>query len=74
MAKKEVDFLVQVSGDLAYPIAIWIDDEVNQIHKIESVKGVLKVYLGSTLPLRVMIDPRYNVQEIADEIEEVLGE
>lgn len=69
MAKPKVKVLVNVTKDPVLPIEVWVNDlhqATVDIVDIEGVRGVS--YMFDSLPIRVMIDKRYDVKEIADEI------
>jgi hypothetical protein len=72
MAQKTQDVLVLVVGNHVEPINIWLDNPTEVISDILSIEGVLTCSTINAPPLRVMVDPRYNTQEVAEEIETLL--
>jgi hypothetical protein len=72
MAQKKQDILVLIVSNQVEPINIWLDKPTEVISDILSVEGVKTCSASSGGPLRVMVDPRYDIQEVAEEIETLL--
>jgi hypothetical protein len=64
--------LVLVVGNQIEPINIWLNKPTEVISDVLSIEGVLTCRASSGGPLRVMVDPRYDIQEVAEEIETLL--
>ncbi len=80
MAKPKMKVLVEITGDLAYPILVWIDSPKEVMDDIARVEGVSHIHLPvGNDRLQVRVNRRYDVQEVAEEIlglltDEVEGE
>lgn len=73
MAKPKQKVLVVVLTPMnPEPIQVWIDNPGEVLQDIRSIEGVIGCRACTDGPIRVSIDKRYDAQEIADEIEELL--
>lgn len=73
MAKPEPSILVEIRNNPLWPIRIWLDDAKLHLTDIVSVKGVYRIFPEGETRISVMIDRRYKVNEVADELRELLG-
>lgn len=72
MATKKMSVSVQVKEGQAFPIRIWVSDPEQHLADCESVEGVAMVNYLSGGPIFIIVDPHYDVQEVAAELEELL--
>ena len=72
MAKPKYDVMVKVfRRDLL--IQVWSDDPKMSAAKISGVEGINYVIGGPTSPVFAYLDPRYDINEVAEEIEEIFS-
>ena len=71
MAKPKRELIVKEIPDNT--IHIYCDNPEKVMAEIREIEGVNIVFLTSTLPVNVKIDPRYDLGEIAEEIRELLS-
>lgn len=72
MAKPNKKVLVQVVGDPVFPIKVWVDNPTSIIDDIQSIEGIDMLSVTSRNLIYVSIDLRYEVEDIAKEIEDLL--
>lgn len=73
MAKPKKSVLVKVIGNPVEPIEVWINNASLHLSDIASIEGVRNVYLDGETKVKVTIDARYNIDEIAQELRELLA-
>lgn len=71
MAKPNQDILVKelVSGS----IHVYVDNPEKEVEDIKAIEGVSNALIVSGPPIFVRIDPRYNQNQVAQEIREFLA-
>lgn len=72
MAKPKIKVLVEVIKNPVEPIRIWIDNAKAHLSDIASVEGVSNIWHDKQNSIKIMIDKRYDVDEIAQELRELL--
>lgn len=72
MATKKCDVLVKVVANPVQPINVWIDKPTEAATEIMSIEGVTACEVSVNGPLYIMVDPRYDAQEVAGEIRMLL--
>lgn len=73
MAKPKVKIIVEVILDAVYPIKIFCDDPAKVSKEISEIEGVLQILLiDSKGPIRCAVEPRYDINEVAEEIKTLL--
>jgi hypothetical protein len=72
MAQKKIGVLIKVTLNPTEPINVWVDNPTENVYDILSIEGVTNCRIGVSGPLYIMVDPRYDVQEVADEIKTLL--
>lgn len=71
MAKPKQRVLVKIH--LPCYIHVWIDEPAKKLQEIMALQGIAHVnIIGNTSPILITIDPRYNINEIASEIRDLL--
>lgn len=74
MAKPKQAVLVNVTTNPVEPIAAWVNNSHDEaIQDILTVEGVTNCRASIGGPIRIMIDQRYDTQEVADEIRGLLS-
>ena len=69
MANRKQDVLVEViDGGVGRTIHVWVDDLKRSVSEIESIEGVAHAAVRSIGFISVDVDPRYDVNEVAEEI------
>ncbi len=75
MAKPKMKVLVEITGDLAHPISVWIDNPKEVMDNVARVEGVSHIHLAvGNNRLQVRVNRRYDVQEVAEEIRSLLAD
>lgn len=70
--KKKIDVLVEVKRNPVEPITVWMDNPKRGLVDILSIEGVCKGRINSLGEITIMVDPRYDVIDLADEIRSLL--
>lgn len=74
MAKPKQKVLVEVTSRIIpEPIAVWVDNPGEALQDILGIEGILQGRAVIGGPIRVTVDPRYDTEEIAGEIRELLN-
>ena len=71
MAKPKQDTLVKVSPSGA--VTVWTNDPKSATFEIADIEGVSFVVGGRKNPISVYLDQRYDINEVAKEIEQLLS-
>jgi hypothetical protein len=72
VATKKQDILVKITANPIEQIKVWIDKPSESITDVLSIEGVSTCRASAGGPLYIMVDPRYDVREVAGEIEALL--
>lgn len=72
MAKPKTKVLVEIVLNQVEPIRIWVSNAKAHLNDIASVEGVTHISLHGSSEVSVMIDKRYDKNEIAQELRELL--
>ncbi len=70
MAKPKQDDLVRVLPNNS--IHVYTNEPEREATRIVKIEGVINVSFGTKNPISVYVDPRYDKEEVAQEIEELL--
>ncbi len=73
MAKPKQKVLVDIMVNLFEPIRVWIDNPGDALRDISTIEGIVRCRVCTDGPIRIMVDPRYDTQEIAQEIRDLLA-
>lgn len=73
MAKPNKKVLVRIVGDPVFPVEVWVNNPISVIDDIKSIEGVNTVSFINGNPILVSVDPRYEIEDIAREIEGLLA-
>ncbi len=71
MANRKQDFIVKVLSDVS--IHVWVDKSASALDTIEGIEGIDAIESEAIGPVVVHVDPRYDSQEIGEEIETLLS-
>lgn len=66
------EVLVEVVDNPIDPIKVWMDNVKDRSNDIASVEGVTNVFVANETEASIRIDERYNVDEIACKLRELL--
>ncbi len=72
MAKPKMKVLVEVVRNQVEPIRVWVSDAKTHLNDIASVEGITHISLYGESEVTIMIDKRYDKDEIAQELRELL--
>ncbi len=72
MAEPKYRFLVE--GKHLNFIVVWTDNPSSDFAKIKKIEGthIVTMFEGSSNPIHVHVDPRYDQKEVAQEIRDLL--
>lgn len=73
MAKPKVDYIVKVSIAIPEMIQVWCGNLSQAAMEIGQIEGITSVSILFNERIEAMTDPRYDVNEIAQEIRDLLG-
>ncbi len=68
MAKPKKDVVTKIEGSIIY---LWANDLTTS--DILSIEGIVKVLGSRELPWMIQVDARYDINELAEELEELLS-
>ena len=71
MAKPKQANLVKVIPP--HTVHVWTDDPRTRLFDIENIEGVNEVMLALHNPIYAFVDPRYDIDEVAEEIRTLLA-
>lgn len=66
------EVLIEVVDNPIDPIKVWMDNVKDRSNDIASVEGVTNVFVANETEASIRIDERYNVDEIACKLRELL--
>ncbi len=73
MAKPKQPIMTTVISAIAGSFDIWIDDAAGYTENVMSIKGVTSVFVTSKTRLTAVADRRYDVGEVAGEVNDLLS-
>jgi len=69
MAKPKQEILVE---RYLRSVSVWTNNPIGDFEEVSRIEGVDNVLICSGNHLHVCVDPRYDISEVADEIEALL--